>query len=220
MLNTLMTRYKFIKFKVNELYAELNIQSYPIDPFEIINHFSNIILIPYSRYMQDFNYSLEQMLKMTKSKLGCCQHQISYDRYMILYNDKCNCKGRILWTIIHELGHIMCNHYFLTFPATVTNKEIYDFKEREANFFASIFLAHPAILKKLDIQCSTDLEIYCSLSKEAASYRYKNFKSYDINHKGIYSDALVVDNFQKYLDDRYNDFLVHKKLMDAFKIAY
>ena len=115
-----MTRYKFIKFKVNELYAELNIQSYPIDPFEIINHFSNIILIPYSRYMQDFNYSPEQMLKMTKSKLGCCQHQISYD----------------------------------------------------------------------------------------------------INHKGIYSDALVVDNFQKYLDDRYDDFLVHKKLMDAFKIAY
>ena len=83
-----MTRYKFIKFKVNELYAELNIQSYPIDPFEIINHFSNIILIPYSRYMQDFNYSLEQMLKMTKSKLGCCQHQISYDRYMILKNVK------------------------------------------------------------------------------------------------------------------------------------
>ncbi len=215
-----MTRYTFIRKKVNELYSKLKINYYPIDPFKTISYFTNITLISYSAFMKDFDHTPQQMIKITKSKVGCCYYQRSLNRYMILYNDKCNSQGRILWTIIHELGHIMCNHYNIVFPSTLTDDEIYDFKEREANFFASIFLAHPAILKKLDIQCSTDLEIYCSLSKEAASYRYKNFKSYDINHKGIYSDALVVDNFQKYLDDRYDDFLVHKKLMDAFKIAY
>lgn len=214
-----MTRYTFIRKKVNELYSKLKINYYPIDPFKTISYFTNITLISYSAFMKDFDHTPQQMIKITKSKVGCCYYQRSLNRYMILYNDKCNSQGRILWTIIHELGHIMCNHYNIVFPSTITDDEIYDFKEREANFFASQFLAHSAILKNLDLKESYYLETYCGLSKEAALNRYNNFISYDINHGYFYTDRIVLNNFREYLKDKKDDYLIQQRFINSFKMA-
>ena len=220
MKNSLKIRYNFIKYTINNLYRDLNITCYPIDPFKIINYFDNIKAISYSLFKEKTHINDEQLLNITKSKIGCCEHKRTTDKYMILYNDKCTSKGRILWTIIHELGHIMCNHYNIEFPPTLTDDEIYDFKEREANFFTSQFLAHPAILKNLDLKESYYLETYCGLSKEAALNRYNNFITYDSNHGYFYTDSIVLDNFKEYLEEKNEDYLIQQKFIESFIEAY
>lgn len=57
---------------------------------------------------------------------------------LILYNDKIDSKGRILWNLAHEVGHVVLEH-------TSQNEK----EEIEANTFASQLLLPQCLLKSL-----------------------------------------------------------------------
>ena len=58
--------------------------------------------------------------------------------YLILYNDEIKNSGRILWSLAHELGHIILNH---------KNQGVIE--ETEAHTFASQLLLPQCVLKEL-----------------------------------------------------------------------
>lgn len=220
MKNTLTIRYKCIHRIVNDLYISLGFNSYPIDINILLNSFKNIVVIPYSTLKKDFNLTNEELFSNFSSSDGCCHYQKKSDKYIINYNDiTINNSKRIYWTIIHELGHIFCNHYSLkeNLFSNYTDDEIYDFKEREANYFVSIFLAHPAILNELNIKSSYEIEVFCNLSSQAAKYRFDSYNRF-INHKFFTSsDRYIIRNFKEYINSKTSDFKEHLAFLQAFQ---
>lgn len=220
MKNTLKNRYKFIHKVVNDIYISLGFDSYPIDISKILHSFSNIQVIPYSKLMNDFNLTIEQVLNYLSSSDGCCHYKKSIDSYLIYYNDvTINNTKRTYWTIMHELAHIFCNHYSLNdiYFTDYTDDEIYDFKEHEANYFVSIFLAHPAILKELQVNSAYEIEFFCNLSNQAAKYRYNSYKRF-INHMFFTSsDRYIIRNFTEYINLKNADLKEHLAFLEAFQ---
>lgn len=217
MQNTLTIRYKFIHKLVNNLYISLGLNSYPINLETIINSFSNIKIISYSQFMNDFNLTKEQVFAYFTSDDGCCDYKPSLDAYIIYYNDiTITNPKRMLWTIVHELGHILCKHNKIN-SITELDDDLYDFMEREANYFTSIFLAHPAILRELNIHSSYEIEVFSNLSTQAAKYRYASFKRFTTLRFLTGSDKLIIENFKDFIECKNEDYQEHLNFMSAFQ---
>lgn len=217
MENTLTIRYKFIHKLVNDLYLSLGLNSYPINLETIINSFTNIKIISYNQFMNDFNLTKDQVFSYFTSDDGCCDYKPSLDAYIIYYNDItiANPK-RILWTIVHELGHIFCKHNKIN-SVTELDDDLYDFMEREANYFTSIFLAHPAILRELNIHNPYEIEVFCNLSTQAAKYRYASYKRFTTFRFLTGSDKFIIENFKDFIECKNEDYQEHLNFMSAFQ---
>ncbi len=63
------------------------------------------------------------------------------ERRIILYNEAIDNRGRLCWTIAHELGHVYLNHTDETFR-----------EQREADRFAAALLLPEAVIRFLDCQ--------------------------------------------------------------------
>lgn len=212
-------RYKQIHRIVNDIYINLYISSFPIDIITIINLFENIKILSYSQFMKRYKHSYAETLEILNSKEGCTYYDPVKDNYVIFYNDlDTTLTGRIYWTIAHEFGHIMCGHHIE--DTSVKNhslsEEKYKVVECEANYFASIFLAHPAILSKLNIHNPYEIEVFCNLSTEASKYRYENFKRWTSYNFITSSDRCITRNFKDYIDSKNQDYQEHQAFIQAF----
>lgn len=212
-------RYKYIHQIINDIYIQQNISSLPIDIINVINSIQDkkIKVISYSEFMKFYNLSVNEVYGALTSDDGCCD--CLGDKYVIYYNDLIELpKKRIYWTITHELGHILCEHYnnrTRIFRNDLSDEE-YNFMESEANYFASTFLAHPAILSQLEIHNSHELEIYCSLSKQAAEYRYSTLKRWTNYNYLTSSDRYIIRNFKEYIESKMGDFQEHLRFINSF----
>lgn len=212
-----MIRYKFIHKLVNDLYISLGLNSYPININTLKDAFPNIKFISYSQFMNDFCLTKEQIFSCFTSLDGCCDYKPSMDSYIIYYNDiTITNSKRILWTIVHELGHIFCNHNKIN-SLVELNDNLYDFMEREANYFTSIFLAHPSILEALNIHNSYELEVFCNLSAQAAKYRYLHFKRFNTLKFLTISNKQILNNFKQFIDEKNMEYQEHISFLSAMK---
>jgi Zn-dependent peptidase ImmA (M78 family) len=218
-MSTLTIRYKYIKNIVNDIYLKLNITKFPIDIIEIINSFDNIKIVSYHQFMIDHNLTKEETFEILTSEEGCTDYYKPLDRYIIYYNDIDNkSEERIRWTLTHELGHILCCHYSKNtkiFSEQLTEAE-YRYKEAEANHFTGLLLSNPIILKKLNVRCSYDIEIFCALSSEASKYRYDSYKRWCKYSFITSSDRYIIRNFQNYLDRKRQDYEEYLAFMNSF----
>lgn len=218
-MNISTIRYSHIKTIVNDIYIKLGITQFPINTIEIINSFDNIKLISYHQFMIDHNLTKEETFEVLTSDEGCTDYFKALNRYIIYYNDlDYKSDERIRWTLTHELGHILCDHYCENtkiFSENLTEEQ-YKFKESEANYFTGLLLSNPIILNRLNIRSSYDIEFYCAISREASKYRYDNYKKW-CKHKIISSsDRYILRNFEDYLNmqqEEYGDFIYS---MDSF----
>ena len=212
-------RYRQIYRIVNDLYINLFLCSFPIDIINIINLFENIKILSYSQFMKRYKNSYAETLEILNSKEGCAYYDPIKDNYIIFYNDlDVTLSERIYWTIAHEFGHIMCGHHIE--DTSIKNHSLSDEKYRivecEANYFASIFLAHPAVLSKLNIHNSYEIEVFCNLSSQAARYRYKNFLNWTSYDFMTSSDRRITRNFKEYIDSKNQDYIEHMQFIQAF----
>lgn len=157
---------------------EHEINSLPVDPFMI----AKLLEIPVAsagEMSESMNRSrLYVLKKIIKSNDGAV---IFIDGVQFIgYNETIRSKGRIRWTIMHEIGHIVLNH-LVDFKKTgverggLTKKE-YKVLEREADFFAGHVLAPPVILHKINARNYSEILKVCNLSEEAAINR-ANFQN-------------------------------------------
>ena len=95
------------------------------------------------------------------------------------------------FTICHEIGHILLNHF--DFP--IANRE------QEANMFAARILMPMCVLYECNISNSREIEILCNVSSVAAKYRYERLEMLKKRHK------FYIDKNEKKLKNQFKNFI-------------
>ncbi|MDO4596110.1 MAG: ImmA/IrrE family metallo-endopeptidase [Coriobacteriaceae bacterium] len=147
------SRYEEIKRKVVEIFKITREGAIPVNPF-CIAHKLGIRMVPYT--------SLEE----GGARAACAISESGFKCYLapsnktplhfIFYNDKMN-QGRIRFTILHEIGHIVLGHM-----------QESDVAEAEANFFAKYAIAPPMLVYHIRPNDYTEIEDTFDLSRECA----------------------------------------------------
>lgn len=204
------TRYKLIQELVTNLFINLNITEYPIDIFNIFSSYKNIKVISYSKHMNKYNLTATEVITHFGSEEGCTIYKKSLDRYLIFYNDLDIYYKKVerrLWTLAHELGHILLRHHILSDKTKIFRNNLndteYKWLEIEANRFASLLLANPAILNELQISDYHDIMNICKLSKSASINRFKGLTLWRNNHTFYKDDLIVVKQFSYFINKKY-----------------
>lgn len=200
------TRYKFIKNTVNNLFIQLGINSYPINLINIFSKIKNCRVVSYSNHMKKYNLTETEVIQHFGSAEGCTIYNFKKNRYLVFYNDLniyYKKPARRRWTLAHELGHIFLCHHIISnktkiFRNTLTDDE-YRWMEVEANRFASLLLANPAILHKLNIKNNIDIMNICKLSEEASIYRYKEYLKWKKRKYMNCSDIKIIYQFHDFI---------------------
>lgn len=168
-------RYDRVMIKVNNLFLQENITSFPVNPFQIIKN-NRWGLLTYSEIADEQGAWIEDIIDAFQSEDGYTIFDGT--NYTIAYNDTIQNQGRIKFTLMHEIGHIYMNH-LVDFDETVlmrselTEKK-YRILENEANAFARNTLAPVIVVKELNLKTGTDVADYFGLSQAAATVRLKS----------------------------------------------
>ena len=147
---------------------QYGVSSLPIDVFELACKIG-IIVYPYS------NISLDKLwLMLKKSKDGF--FVLNDGQFYIFYNNENNI-GRINYTIMHEIGHIVLDH-----------SQGSKLAEKEANFFAKYILAPPVLIHKFNLKDELSISQVFNISFEAACYAYNYYRKWLMHFSGRYTD--------------------------------
>jgi Zn-dependent peptidase ImmA (M78 family) len=156
----------------------------PIKPLLIIRHSQICIATNFAQYESTVLRS--QGIKAVdyfQSQDGCTQYHEDSQTYIVFYNGELILRNpwRLNWTLAHEIGHIVLGHLernpntsICGVGITLEEHELY---EREADYFASMLLAHPAILWSCHITAAEELQRMFGLSAMAAENRLKSFQA-------------------------------------------
>lgn len=191
----------------------------PVPIKKIAKSYSNIRVIPYSKFIEDNNFTLEEMYQYAGSKDGFTDFNAKFGLYLICYNDidpNIKFSYRYRWNIAHELGHVLLNHHSNIKTRLFRNKlKLWEYKilEDEADWFASYILVPYAVLNETHCQIEpSQIHEYCNISSEASKYRYSDFNKwqnklydrYDWEMLKIFSFCKVCENCKVLLLDSYN----------------
>lgn len=176
-----------VSIQVNKFFLEEKITTFPVDPFQIINS-NKWGLITYSELAKEKGVWIEDIIDAFQSEDGYTIYDGS--NYTIAYNDTIYSKGRIRFTLMHEIGHIYLKH-LLDFEETVLTRSTltenkYKTLENEANSFARNLLAPVMVVKDLDLKTNYDLVDFFGLSQSAAKVRLKSLLQDYLNLSGAF----------------------------------
>ncbi len=151
-------KYAEIGCSVADLYEELGIKTFPIDPFDIAKR-KGFVLKPYSQLSEQTCATLRQH-EWSGASMRC-------DKSCYIYYDDSQVKPRQRFTVMHEIGHILLGH-----------KQDSDYAEKCANHFAAYALAPPPIVWRC--KCNTakeaakrfDLSMSCAENAVNRSYAW------------------------------------------------
>lgn len=123
--------------------------------------------------------------------------------YRIIYNERIRSRGRIRWTIAHEIGHIVLSHLedftqLNVFCNSLTVREM-AVLDREADIFAAELLAPMSLLRILGICETESIMQVCSLSREAAENRRNDMTRYRSDALQRDAESFLGHQFRSYL---------------------
>jgi len=151
----------------------------PVDPIDIIARQSNWRLKYVHQLAEEIGKSISYVCDhVMRSKDGLAMYDAACDQYDIILNagDEIP-QTRMLWTAIHEIGHIYLGHLKSSRVRSITadnlDIDVYDQLEFEADIFAGEVLASKWIMRHLDIVDERDIALICGISDDAALSRYK-----------------------------------------------
>lgn len=148
--------YNRIESSIVDLYAELNIREFPIDPFYIAKQ-KGYEVIPYSKIAEEARYILR------KTERSGTSGRTKKGVFRIFYDDS-DCEYRQRFTIMHEIGHIELGH-----------KEDSTYAEKCANYYATYSLAPSPMIVRLGCEDFIDISIRFNVSDESAMYAFDRF---------------------------------------------
>lgn len=183
---------------------EFGIHWLPVEAFDIIAKQDNWRL----KYVDTLAYEIGKdkqyvLDHVMRSKDGVAIYDVRLDQYnIILNNDESIPKTRMLWTAVHEIGHIYMGHLTnkrTKITADLLSTEEYDQLEFEADVFAGEVLASKWLMRQLDIVDEEDIAIICGISDDAALSRYKKATE---DYNFIPANAVfTIHNFASYIKD-------------------
>lgn len=178
-------RYFEISYLVRAFLLKNKVTALPIDLKYILkrNGWASVSYEFASKIIDNFYFDYPT------DSLGFC---IYYKcNYIIFYNNKV-CLGTQRFTIAHEIGHIVLNHFC---------KQHEKLHETEANMFASRMLMPINILKECNVSSSKELEILCKVSNISAEYRFKRLKM--LNER----NRFYIDKNELILTQKFSNFI-------------
>lgn len=144
-------RYKFVQKTARDILVELNITTFPVDPFKIIQAYSDRILCfswTEGKIILGSNDPFHLKRKGIDARIIWVPH---INKSILVYDDTQLNPFRERWTIMHELGHFFLGH-LTDFPDTEIKKtdnehyaQEYGVLEVEAHAFAAEVLCPSAI---------------------------------------------------------------------------
>lgn len=159
-------RYEEIKEIIVEIFETVGLSDFPIEGKDIAVKLG-INLIPYCKTKDE-----KRLIELNEN--GLCGFENG--KVYIWFNDK-KCKGRINFTVLHELGHLILGH-----------TEQCSLAESEADFFAKYAIAPPVLIEMLNIKSKNELKNYFVVSNEESKYAWiyylkwkkiNNYKDYE-----------------------------------------
>ena len=173
-------RYDFAYFKAYEFLHCYNIQTFPFDPFSISAQ-NNWKIEKYKKKARELKVSVSAVIRAFGS--NDAMTVFNGKDYTIAYNRDITSKARILFTLMHEFGHIVCNHFTDFDVSNIRDVlhndidvELYRLLETEANCFTANVLAPDVLIEKARLNSADKLQNFCGLSKEAADIRVESFR--------------------------------------------
>ena len=164
-----VARYDYVLKKSCEFILSENLTEFPINPFIIINK-KKWGLITFLELAQINCTTTDNVCKAFKT-----EHSYSiYDGvYTITYNNE-KSVGRTLFNLLHEIGHIVLNH-FVDFNKTILinnplTKGKYKILENEANCFARNVLSPIVLVNYLNLSKSNIIDTF-GITGRAADIR-------------------------------------------------
>ena len=186
-----MIRYNYINRLVLQIYYSMDKIVFPINPLEIVKQFTNCCTI-------------DEVIEVCKSKSGCTHFDLDTGRYLILCNESPNGNnnpGRQRWTLLHEIGHIVCNHLNSSAIEMLSenntsetgNKEY----ELEADYFAATAVAPFPLFKELSVKSALDAQQVFGLSTEASTHRFTQFLKWQEDHRKTSWENDMVQTYRR-----------------------
>jgi hypothetical protein len=181
---------------------EYGIRWLPVDPFEVISRQKNWKL-KYADALayeigRDVQYVLDHVMR---SDDGVAMYDPERKQYNILLNNSGGVlQTRMLWTAVHEIGHIYLDHLDdrrTQISAGLLPADEYDRMEFEADVFAGEVLASKWLMRQLDIVEESDITLICGISNAAARSRYKKATE-DYGYMPV-NITLTLKRFEAYL---------------------
>ena len=150
----------------------------PIRPQDILAHMPRCRCDIFSRYRQKMGLTQHAAGEFFTSRDAFSSYDAQAGHYLVICNDDDHARGvpgRLRWTLAHEIGHIVLGHLQVMGQSLYLQEdsgEEYARFEREADYFAAMLLAHPALLQVCGIPSVGALQAFCGLSHAAAASRF------------------------------------------------
>ena len=202
--------YGFATQTAREFIQKYDIKWLPVDAFEIVEAYANAENIKIEiKTIADLSYESgidRQVLidDVIYGEDGLAIYDPETDTYTIIIDESAEPFGRVRWTVVHELGHIVLGH--LTDSRTSILKwelsdEEYEQLEQEAHIFAGEVLAPKFILYRIGAHSSEEIQDICELSIAASNSR-ENAIFELINDKTKMHDSMlnIIPTFANFLE--------------------
>lgn len=185
-------RFDFVYDKACEFLLSLGVCSLPINPYELITQ-KKWGLVTYTQLcsLVPGGATINDIIMACRSSDGFTV--LSKGNYCIAYNDTIHVKSRIAFTLMHEVGHIVCGHFNGNGPILLSKE--YRAFETEANYFASNVLAPAAVVTACGLLTPEMFKAACGLSYFAAKSRLNEL----INWKPRSIDDKILKAFDSYI---------------------
>lgn len=151
--------YDFIREKILEIYQEQDINTFPVDCFELmeiygfkIRTYELLSRINEEAYKMSMYYSPDAFLDK--------------ERNIVYYNEN-SVIGRVRFSMMHELGHKFLGH-------KIESKE----NEDQANFFASHILAPRVAVHYAKCQSAADVAMVFDTSLQASEVIFNDYQEW------------------------------------------
>ncbi len=167
--------YEIIKHELLKVFIKCNIYYFPIDCFAVLTFYA----LKYTTYQEQSRKKQEKCFKISDDAFTA--------KKVVFYNMGMP-KGRIRFSLMHELGHIVLKH----------GDAPSEMQEREADFFASHILAPRMAIHYAGCKNQNDVAKLFHISMEAAQYAFDDYRRWHrqtIYHKMTAFDKALYAHF-------------------------
>lgn len=182
--------YTAVQEKIAEIFMECQVRSFPIDCFDILSSYGYRV---YS--YQELDERNHEVYEMCRTYSEEAFHEKSGK--IVAYNEL-RPIGRIRFSLMHELGHILLRH--------PTGADCY---EKEANYFASHILAPRIAIHYAGCRNSPETARCFNMTLEAAGYAFQDYRRW--RRAAVYQMSMVDQRlYQHFYDRKAGCFVYHR----------
>lgn len=174
-------------------------------PFNIIgalDQFDNVRSATYRNFAKMHSIPVLDVALYAESNDGATHYDANTDRYIILYNDDAY-KGRMRFTVAHELGHVFLKHLCVLSESKVAANNLFDSSykvfEIEADRFASMVLCPFPVLRELNINSAAQIRTFCGLSKQASEIKLEQYSEWLKQENNKSWEHEIIGLFEPYI---------------------